>query len=110
MVLECGAFTLRLELQESYHPFKEGFLLAYRTTPTVPFQVILGIPPLHLQLQLDARITELHRLRNKIQGIPHLSPGVLEHRVTGSNSHPSKHLLLHQISLDDGGSNNLGRF
>ncbi|GBM49966.1 hypothetical protein AVEN_34933-1 [Araneus ventricosus] len=104
MVLTCGAFTLQSELQESYHPFKE----AYRTTTTAALQVILGSPPLHLQLQLDARIAELYRFRNKIQDIPHLSSEVLEHRVPGWTTHPSKHLLPHQISFEDGGSNNVG--
>ncbi|GBL77932.1 hypothetical protein AVEN_143263-1 [Araneus ventricosus] len=41
-----------------------------------------------------------------IQGISHLSPEVLEHK-THFLLHPSK-LLLHQISLDYGGSNKVG--
>ncbi|GBM24667.1 hypothetical protein AVEN_272894-1 [Araneus ventricosus] len=91
---------------------QRGFRLAitgaYRLTPTAALQVILEIPPLYLQLQLDARITELYRLRNKIPDIPHLNPEVLEHTVTGWTTHPSNHLLPYQISLDDGGLNNVG--
>ncbi|GBN23074.1 hypothetical protein AVEN_131834-1 [Araneus ventricosus] len=91
---------------------QRGFLLAitgaYRITPKAAIQVNLGIPPLHLHLQLDARITELYRLRNKIQDTSHLSPEVLEHRVTVWTTDASKHLLPHQISLDDGESNNGG--
>ncbi|GBL91897.1 hypothetical protein AVEN_172805-1 [Araneus ventricosus] len=49
-----------------------------------------------------------NRFRNKIQHIPYLSPEVLEQRVTGWTAHSSKHLLPHQISFDDGGSNNVG--
>ncbi|GBM01876.1 hypothetical protein AVEN_218994-1 [Araneus ventricosus] len=40
---------------------QSGFLLAisgaYRTTPTAALQVILGIVPLHLQLQFESRVT-----------------------------------------------------
>ncbi|GBM11257.1 hypothetical protein AVEN_160980-1 [Araneus ventricosus] len=46
---------------------KRKFLLhilgAYLTTPTVALQTILGIPPLHMQLQFEARFTSIYRLR-----------------------------------------------
>ncbi|GBM53558.1 hypothetical protein AVEN_574-1 [Araneus ventricosus] len=52
---------------------QRSFLLAItgacRTTSTAALYAILGITSLHLHLPLDARTSNLYRLRNKIQHI-----------------------------------------
>ncbi|XP_055931893.1 uncharacterized protein LOC129962179 [Argiope bruennichi] len=105
----CLHPTVRLARKLS--SIQRGFLLAitgaYKTTSTAALQVILGLPPLHLQLQMMARMTELYILRGIAHDMPHISPYEYEHRATGWTSHPSKHLQTHQISLEDGGSQNL---
>ncbi|XP_055942473.1 uncharacterized protein LOC129972373 [Argiope bruennichi] len=105
----CLHPTVRLATKLSF--IQRGYLLAiteaYNTTPLQPLQVILGLPPLHLQLQMMARRTKLYRLRGIVHDMPHISPYEYEHRATGWTSNPSKHLQSHQISLEDGGSQNV---
>ncbi|GBM27967.1 hypothetical protein AVEN_20581-1 [Araneus ventricosus] len=83
------------------------FLLAisgpYRTTPTAAIQIILSIPPLHLQLQTDARMTVLQRLRRLINDII-IQPDDLESRKVGWPRHPSNYLTQEQLQLEDGGN------
>ncbi|GBM45739.1 hypothetical protein AVEN_242784-1 [Araneus ventricosus] len=70
-VLEHGAVawclepTVRIARKVStiQHPSLLAISGAYRTTSTATLQVILGIPPLHLQSQREARSTALFRLR-----------------------------------------------
>ncbi|GBN68703.1 Putative protein in type-1 retrotransposable element R1DM, partial [Araneus ventricosus] len=76
---------------------------AYRTTPTAALQTILGIPPLHMQLQLEARFTSIYRLRIPLPPfITDTQPHDLEMKATGWSTHPSEHLKPNQISFEDG--------
>ncbi|GBN57770.1 hypothetical protein AVEN_262041-1 [Araneus ventricosus] len=84
MVLDCGTFILRSEVQESYHPFKEApcwpsqrlieqhkrFIPDYSGDPT-------SAPPITAGCQ-NNRIVQTPK-QDKIQDIPHLSPEVFEH-------------------------------
>ncbi|GBO40498.1 hypothetical protein AVEN_229754-1 [Araneus ventricosus] len=82
---------------------------AYRTTSTAALQVILGIPPLHLQLQREARGTALFRLRLPLStNVSDIDPSEIEEKATGWSTHPLEHLSPTQISLDDGGNINTG--
>ncbi|GBO31402.1 hypothetical protein AVEN_166298-1 [Araneus ventricosus] len=50
-----------------------SIIRAYRTIPTAVLQVILGIPPLHLQLQYEALLTSLFRQKLQITLSPNLT-------------------------------------
>ncbi|GBN94396.1 hypothetical protein AVEN_260103-1 [Araneus ventricosus] len=76
---------------------------AYRTTPTEALQTILGIPPLHMQLQFEARFNSIYRLRIPLPPfITDTQPHDLEMKATGWSTHPSEHLKPNQISFEDG--------
>ncbi|GBN35164.1 hypothetical protein AVEN_103097-1, partial [Araneus ventricosus] len=70
-------------------------------------QVILGIPPLHLQLQREARGTAIFRLRLPLStNVSGIDPSEIKEKATGWSTYPSEHLSPTQISLDDGGNIN----
>ncbi|XP_055936802.1 uncharacterized protein LOC129966405 [Argiope bruennichi] len=83
---------------------------AYRTTSTAALQIILGIPPLHLQLQREAKGISLYRLKNPTNNCDlQISQLEIDYKISGWTSHPSVH-LEDQISLDDGPEWNLYRW
>ncbi|GBM16281.1 hypothetical protein AVEN_146234-1, partial [Araneus ventricosus] len=103
--------TVRIarKLSTIQHPFLLAISGAYRTTSTEALQVILGIPPLHLQLQREALGTALFRLRLPLStNVSDIDPSEIEEKATGWSTHPSEHLSPTQISLDDGGNINTG--
>ncbi|GBN60425.1 hypothetical protein AVEN_226141-1 [Araneus ventricosus] len=76
---------------------------AYRTTPASELQTILDIPPLHIQLQFEARFTSIYRLRIPLPPIiTDTQPHDLEMKATGWSTNPSEHLKLNQFSFEDG--------
>ncbi|GBN71149.1 hypothetical protein AVEN_19930-1 [Araneus ventricosus] len=90
---------------------QRGFLLAisgaYKTTPTAALQVILSIIPLHLQFQLESRVTTLCRLRTQFRlDITTLQAEEIEEKGTVWTSEPAKHPHPNQIYLQDGGTRN----
>ncbi|GBL84580.1 hypothetical protein AVEN_191052-1 [Araneus ventricosus] len=90
-------------------PIQRGFLLAisgaYRMIPTAVLQVILGIVPLHLQLEFESRVTTLFRLKTPLLSeITALQSKDIEEKATGWTSRPAKHPQPNQISLQDGGT------
>ncbi|XP_055924683.1 uncharacterized protein LOC129956767 [Argiope bruennichi] len=95
---------MKRKLAAIQRPFLLAISGAYRTTSTAALQIILGIPPLHLQLQREAKGISLCRLKNPTNNC-HLQISQLEIdcKISGWTSHPSVHLEDHQISLDDGG-------
>ncbi|GBM60019.1 hypothetical protein AVEN_147584-1 [Araneus ventricosus] len=71
--------------------------------------VILGIPPLHLQLERESRGTALYRLRlHLFTNVIDINPSEIEEKATGWSAHPSEHLSSTQIPLEDGGDINTG--
>ncbi|GBN47590.1 hypothetical protein AVEN_249089-1 [Araneus ventricosus] len=107
----CLEPTVRIarKLSTIQRPFLLAISGAYRTTSTAALQVILGIPPLHLQLQREARGAALFRLRLPLStNISDIDPSEIEEKATGWSTHPSEHLSPTQISLDDGGNINTG--
>ncbi|GBM54156.1 hypothetical protein AVEN_67264-1 [Araneus ventricosus] len=79
---------------------------ACRTTPTAALQAILGIPPLHRQLQFEAIFTSICRLIISLPpNITDIQPQDLEMKATGWPIHNSEHLKHNQISLEDGEAN-----
>ncbi|GBM13651.1 hypothetical protein AVEN_229612-1 [Araneus ventricosus] len=77
---------------------------AYRTTATSALQVILGIPPLYLQLQQKARVTAIRRLSISLPDtLTTPVPGEVEKGETGWAAHPAECPTEEQISLVDGG-------
>ncbi|GBN37903.1 hypothetical protein AVEN_224020-1 [Araneus ventricosus] len=91
-VLAHGAVALCLEptlrisrkLSTIQRPFLLAISGAYRTTSTAALQVILGIPPLHLQLQREARGTALFRLRLPLStNVSDIDPSEIEEKATG---------------------------
>ncbi|GBM71874.1 hypothetical protein AVEN_229369-1 [Araneus ventricosus] len=90
-------------------PFLLAISGAYRTTPTAGLQIMLGIPPLNLQLQAGARMTVLYRLRRQINDII-IQPDDLESRKVGWSRHPSNYLTQEQLQLEDGGKNHTRLF
>ncbi|GBL89665.1 hypothetical protein AVEN_104621-1 [Araneus ventricosus] len=57
---------------------------AYRTTATSALQVILGIPPLYIQLQQEARISAIRKLNISLpETLTTLVPGEVEKGETG---------------------------
>ncbi|GBN90950.1 hypothetical protein AVEN_42543-1 [Araneus ventricosus] len=64
----CLEPTVRIarKLSTIQRPFLLAISGAYKTTSTAALQLILGIPPLHLELQREARGTSLFRLRIRL--------------------------------------------
>ncbi|GBN61488.1 hypothetical protein AVEN_54704-1 [Araneus ventricosus] len=109
-VASCLEPTVRIARKLSTN---QSFLLAisgtYRTTSTAVLQVMLGIPPLHLQLQREARGTALFRLRLPLStNVSDIDPSEIEEKATEWSAHPSEHPSPTQISLDDKGNINTG--
>ncbi|GBM14748.1 hypothetical protein AVEN_72016-1 [Araneus ventricosus] len=77
---------------------------AYITTATSALQVILGIPPLYLQLQQEARVTAIRRLNISLPDtLTTLVPGEVEKGEPDWAAHPAECPTEEQISLVDGG-------
>ncbi|GBL80069.1 hypothetical protein AVEN_29079-1 [Araneus ventricosus] len=96
-------FKMKRKLSSIQRPFLLHISGAYRTTPTAALQTILGIPPLHMQLQFEARFTSIYRLRIPLPPfITDTQPHDLEMKATGWSTHPSEHLKPNQISFEDG--------
>ncbi|GBN52825.1 hypothetical protein AVEN_27729-1 [Araneus ventricosus] len=99
-------FKMKRKLSSIQRPFLLHISGAYRTTPTAELQTILGIPPLHMQLQFEARFTSIYRLRISLPpNITDIQPQDLEMKATGWSIHPSDLLEPKQISLEDGEAN-----
>ncbi|GBN37632.1 hypothetical protein AVEN_139987-1 [Araneus ventricosus] len=97
-------FKMKRKLSSIQRPSLLHISGAYRTTPTAALQTILGIPPLHMQLQFEARFTSIYRLRISLP--PYIiQPQDLEMKATGWSIHPSEHLEPNQIYLEDGDAN-----
>ncbi|GBO17479.1 hypothetical protein AVEN_61686-1 [Araneus ventricosus] len=95
-------FKLKRKLSSIQRPFLLHISRAYRTTPTAELQNILGIPPLHMQLQFEARFTTIYRLRILLHPIiADTQPPDLEMKATGWSTHPSEQLKPNQISFED---------
>ncbi|GBN34116.1 Putative protein in type-1 retrotransposable element R1DM [Araneus ventricosus] len=96
-------FKMKRKLSSIQRPFLLYISGVYRTTPTAALQTILGIPPLHMQLQFEARFTLIYRLRIPLPPfITDTQPHDLEMKATGWSTHPSEHLKPNQISFEDG--------
>ncbi|GBN19940.1 hypothetical protein AVEN_35914-1 [Araneus ventricosus] len=96
-------FKMKRKLSSIQRPFLLHKSGAYRTTPMTALQTILGIPPLHMQLQFEARFTTIYRLRISLPPIiTDIQPQDLEMKETGLSTHPSEHLKSNQISFEDG--------
>ncbi|GBN75805.1 hypothetical protein AVEN_202494-1 [Araneus ventricosus] len=95
-------FKMKRKFSSIQRPFLLHISGAYRTTPTVALQTILGIPPLHMQLQFEARFTSIYCLRIPLPPfITDTQPHDLEMKATGCSTHPSEHLKPYQISFED---------
>ncbi|GBN59425.1 hypothetical protein AVEN_153200-1 [Araneus ventricosus] len=99
-------FEMKRKLSSIQRPFLLHISGAYCTTPTAALQTIVGITPLHMQLQFEARFTSIYRLRISLSpNIIGIQPPHLEMKATGWSIHPSKHLKPNQISLEHGEAN-----
>ncbi|GBN28424.1 hypothetical protein AVEN_171948-1 [Araneus ventricosus] len=79
----CLEPTVRIarKLSTIQRPFLLAISGAYRTTSTAALQIILGIPPLHLQLQREARGTALFRLRLPLStNVSNIDPSEIEEK------------------------------
>ncbi|GBL93073.1 hypothetical protein AVEN_216435-1 [Araneus ventricosus] len=90
----CLRPTVRMERKLS--TIQRSFLLnissVYSTTVIAALHVILGIAPLHLQLQQESRLINICKLNQplSIEDLPHLDQ--IEVKVSGWEFYPSKHL------------------
>ncbi|GBM33508.1 hypothetical protein AVEN_273005-1 [Araneus ventricosus] len=57
------SFKMKRKLSSIQRSFLLHISGAYGTTPTAALQTILDIPPLHMQLQFEARFASIYRLR-----------------------------------------------
>ncbi|GBM69068.1 Putative protein in type-1 retrotransposable element R1DM [Araneus ventricosus] len=90
----CLEPTVRIarKLSTIQRPFLLAISGAYRTTSTAALQVILGILPLHLQLQRVARGTAIFRLRLHLStNVSDIDPSEIEEKATEWSAHPSEH-------------------
>ncbi|GBN38238.1 hypothetical protein AVEN_15123-1 [Araneus ventricosus] len=78
---------MKRKLSSIQRPFLLHISGAYRTTPTAALQTILGIPPLHMQLQFEARFTSIYRLR--------ISPAPYHYRYPTARSGDEGNRLVH---------------
>ncbi|GBM06537.1 hypothetical protein AVEN_150371-1 [Araneus ventricosus] len=75
--------------------------LPLSSTSSAALQAILGLPPLYLLLQYEARLTTLYRLQLLIPpNISSIQPQYLERKATGWSTHPSFHLHPTQVLLE----------
>ncbi|GBN02857.1 hypothetical protein AVEN_52538-1 [Araneus ventricosus] len=94
---------MKRKLSSIQRPFLLHITGAYRITPMAALQTILGIPPLHMQLQFEARFTSIYRLRISLSpNITDIQQQDLEKKATGWSTHHSEHLKPNQICLEDG--------
>ncbi|GBN32513.1 hypothetical protein AVEN_185376-1 [Araneus ventricosus] len=94
---------MKRKLSSIQMPFLLHISEAYCTTPTAGLQTIRSIPPIHMQLQFEARFTSIYRLRIPLPpNITDTQPRDLEMKATGWFTHPSEHLKPNQISFEDG--------
>ncbi|GBN15759.1 hypothetical protein AVEN_196300-1 [Araneus ventricosus] len=103
MIAWCLEPTVRITIKLSIiqRPFLLAISGAYRTTSTAALQVILGISPLHLQLQREAHGTALYRLRRPLStNVIDIDPSEIAEKTTGCSAHPSEHPSPTQIYLD----------
>ncbi|GBM68395.1 hypothetical protein AVEN_210466-1 [Araneus ventricosus] len=76
-------FKMKGKLSSIQRPFLLHILRAYCTIPTAALQTVLGIPPLHMQLQFEARFTSIYRLRISLPpNITDIQPQDLEMKAT----------------------------
>ncbi|GBN95076.1 hypothetical protein AVEN_273077-1 [Araneus ventricosus] len=86
-------FKMKRELSSIQRSFLLHTSGAYCNTPTAALQTRLGIPPLHMQLQFEARFTSIYRLRIPLPPIiTDTQQHDLEMKATGWSTHPSEHL------------------
>ncbi|GBN55660.1 hypothetical protein AVEN_122960-1 [Araneus ventricosus] len=84
-------FKMKRKLSSIQRPFLLHISETYRTTPTAALQTIFGIPPLHMQLQFEARFTSIYRLRISFPPIITVTqPQDLEMKATGWSTHLQK--------------------
>ncbi|GBN07906.1 hypothetical protein AVEN_201026-1 [Araneus ventricosus] len=77
-------------IQRSFHLSMSG---AYCTTPTAALQAILGLPPLYLLFQYEARLTTLYRLQLPIP--PNIyNHQVYSHKTCRGRQQVGPHILL----------------
>ncbi|GBO07101.1 hypothetical protein AVEN_248258-1 [Araneus ventricosus] len=82
---------IKRKLNISQRPFLLALTGVYRTTATSPLQVILGIPPLYLQVQREARVTAIRRLNISLPDtLTTLVHGEVEKGETGWVAHPAE--------------------
>ncbi|GBO00159.1 hypothetical protein AVEN_212418-1 [Araneus ventricosus] len=95
---------IKRKLNTIQRPFLLALTGAYRTTATSALQIILGIPPIYLQLQQEARVTAIRRLNISLPDtLTTLVPGEDEKEETGWAAHTAECPSEEQISLVDGG-------
>ncbi|GBM57522.1 hypothetical protein AVEN_97638-1 [Araneus ventricosus] len=100
------SFKMKRKLSSIQRPFLLHISGANRTTRMAALQTILGIPPLHMQLQFEAMFTSIYHLRISLPpNIEDIQPQDLEMKATGWSIHQSEHLEPNQISLGDGEAN-----
>ncbi|GBO26090.1 hypothetical protein AVEN_51482-1 [Araneus ventricosus] len=102
----CLAPPVRIKwkLNTIQRPFLLAFKGAYRATAISALQVILGIPPLYLQLQQQATATAIRRINISLPDtLTTLVPGEVEKGETGWAAHPAECPSEEQISFVDGG-------
>ncbi|GBN24242.1 hypothetical protein AVEN_109685-1 [Araneus ventricosus] len=95
-------FKMKRKLSSIQRPFLLHISGAYRTTPTAELQTVIGIPPLHMQLQFEAKFISIYRLRITLPPfITDTQQHDLEMKETGWSTHTSEHLKPNQISFED---------
>ncbi|GBO10105.1 hypothetical protein AVEN_81740-1 [Araneus ventricosus] len=98
-----SCLDLPVRIKRKRNTIQGSFLLAltgaYRTTATSALQDILGIPPLYLQLQQEARVTAIRRLNISLPDI--LTTGEVEKGETVWAAYPAECPSEEQISLVD---------
>ncbi|GBM07877.1 hypothetical protein AVEN_239626-1 [Araneus ventricosus] len=101
-----STFKMKRKLSSLQRPFLLRISGAYRPTSTAALQTILGIPPLHMQLQFEAGFTSIYSIRISLPpNITDIKPQDLEMKATVWSIHPSEHLKPNQISLEEGEAN-----
>ncbi|GBN19763.1 Putative protein in type-1 retrotransposable element R1DM [Araneus ventricosus] len=106
----CLKITAKIarKLTSIQRPFLLSITGAYRTSPTAALQVITGLPPLHLQLQQEAKHITLTRLKKPLSPeITDIQPSQIESKAKGWTLHPSLFLNTNQICMTDGGPESL---
>ncbi|GBM22055.1 Putative protein in type-1 retrotransposable element R1DM [Araneus ventricosus] len=96
------SYKIKTKLDQIQRPFLLNITGAYRTSPTLALQVITGIQPLPIRLEMEANYIKLTRLRQDLTLEDNIYRAEdYEEKATGWSQHPATFLAEDQVSAEE---------